>query len=114
MLEEQWKIVSDNTNYVVSNTGKVKRIDRNKILKPYYNPRLSAHVVVLSDHSKLKTYCLEKLVLRAFNPLADELIRPRMYSIDHIDGDVNNNNADNLRFTIRVYPKGYALERHPI
>lgn len=92
---EIWKTVDVNENYEVSTTGKIRHRFFGRELKPVVNHK-GLHQVALSKDSNSKTYCLEKLILRAFNPLDDELEYPRCYTVIHKDGNIENNNVNNL------------------
>ena len=89
---EIWVEAIENSNYKVSNFGRVRNITNNNILSPsdtsgYYKVRLS-------KNGQIKDWLVHKLVFCSFNK---EKNIPYQYVIDHIDGNKHNNNLINLR-----------------
>lgn len=89
---EIWIEVIENSNYKVSNLGRVRNITNNNILSPsdvsgYYKVRLS-------KNGQTQDWLIHKLVFCSFN---NEKNIPHQYVIDHIDGNKHNNNLINLR-----------------
>ena len=88
---EVWKDIKDFPLYKISNYGRVRNINSNRILRPsvvcgYYKVRLS-------NNGKIHDFLVHYLVQEIFNnqlPKDNECI-------DHIDGNKLNNYADNLR-----------------
>lgn len=92
LLNEIWTETIDNSNYMVSNLGRIRNIKTNNILHPvetsgYYKVRLSLN-------GKTTDWLVHKLVYLSFNK---EDIINNNYCIDHIDGNKHNNNLENLR-----------------
>ena len=92
---EIWKEVLDFPNYQISNLGRVRNINSNRILQPsltcgYYKVRLSNNGVV-------KDYLIHHLVFKHFSK---EKYNANLV-IDHIDGNKLNNNFNNLRLLSR-------------
>lgn len=88
---EQWREVVDNPNYLVSNTGRVRRNGSNK--DKAVRDRKGYLVTDLYMNGKRKTERINRLVASAFvdNPGNKEVV-------DHLDENKRNNNADNLEW----------------
>lgn len=110
MSNEIWKDIPGYEGiYQVSNTGKVKSLERfvknsgrsgrlykERILKP--NPNKWGYLsVVLQKEGKRKDWKIHRLVLSIFNPVEnwEEL------EVNHIDGDKENNNLKNLEWATK-------------
>lgn len=98
---EDWKIIEEYPNYMVSSEGKVKSIERNdgrgrhkkgKILSPRYNTR-GYITVVLYKNGVPQTFRVNRLVAQVFIPNPDN----KPY-VDHINGDRADNRVCNLRW----------------
>jgi len=78
--------------WLVSNFGNIKNKKLNKIIKPYLHNK---YLVVGSNSrfQKIRRHKVHRLVCFAFH--GEE---PDGYCVDHIDGDKQNNHADNLRW----------------
>lgn len=98
IIKEVWKPIKGYENeYLVSNLGQVKSLDRirknglkkGKVLKPIRHSNGYLRV-----HLNRKDYFIHRLVAQAFieNPLNKEYV-------NHIDGDKTNNNVTNLEWT---------------
>lgn len=94
---EIWKNVDINSNYQVSSLGRVKSCisSKERILKPYKN-RKGYLFVDISKNKKRKSISVHQLVAIAFlghKPCGMKIV------VDHIDGDILNNNLSNLQLT---------------
>ena len=96
--KEEWRTVVVNgevyENYMVSNLGRIKslKFGKEKILKLIKN-RGNYLFVNLCKDGKQKIYTVHRLVALAFIPKTDE-----KNCVDHIDGNRQNNNVNNLRW----------------
>lgn len=91
-MNEVWKDIKGFENlYQVSNTGKVRTLIHNKIMKPdVYNGY--ERVTLYSPFRKRRSF-VHRLVAEAFVPNPEN--KP---IIDHIDTNPFNNNADNIKW----------------
>jgi len=101
---EIWKdVVSYESLYQVSNTGKVRSVDKytsnrfatrfwpGKELKPKKN-KFGYIVYTLSKNGKANTFFIHRLVMEAFEGPANGKF------VNHIDGDKSNNSICNLEW----------------
>jgi len=110
MEDEIWSDVEGYENaYAVSSLGRVKSKDRyiiqkrgnfhhrkEKILKPVVNKNNGYLQVMFVVHTKCKLVYLHRIVAKAF------VDNPNGYpNVTHIDGDNNNNRADNLMWVTK-------------
>lgn len=88
---DQWVKTPNNPNYIVSNTGKIRRegSDRDHSVRD----RKGYLSVDLYENSKRKTERVHRLVAEAFVPNPDN----KPY-VNHKDGNKYNNNASNLEW----------------
>lgn len=111
MLNEEWRpVVGYEGKYEVSNTGRVRSVDRidtenhlrySQILKQIY--RRGYARVGLRDGKKQKCYFVHRLVAAAFIPNPDNLPQ-----INHKDCNPSNNFVDNLEWCDAFYNINYA------
>jgi len=88
-----WKIINGYPDYAVSDTGQVKSLRYQRILKTSINGNWYHHVNLLCNKSR-KTHSVHKLVIEHFGP-----IKPNVkFVVNHIDNDRNNNHIDNLEW----------------
>lgn len=106
--KEIWRPIPDFPDYEVSNLGRVKSLDRfinqkcnskalrkGKVLKQHKN-RDGYLVVPLTKNNKSKNFLVHRLVAKTF------IINPQnMREINHIDGNKENNNVNNLCWCTR-------------
>lgn len=62
----EWRIIDEDTNYMVSNTGLVKRIETNRILK--FGNQKRYYTVALHSNGQRKDRYVHRLVALAFLP----------------------------------------------
>lgn len=90
---EEWRTVSEDSNYIVSNTGRVRRVGSNKdhsLKSKGENGYLS---VDLYSNGKRKIRRVHRLVAKEFIPNPNN--KPQ---VNHKDGNRQNNNVDNLEW----------------
>lgn len=92
LKDEVWIEAIDNSNYMVSNCGRVRNVKTNNILHPVDTCRYQK--VRLSKNGKTTDWLVHKLIYLSFNK--EEEINKKV-CIDHIDGNKHNNNLNNLR-----------------
>jgi len=112
---EQWKdIVYKNIKpkYMISDHGRVKNIERNKILG-FNNPgneKGYCRVALEVDNKKYKKFSVQRLVLIHFNPLPNNIIEE--LEANHIDGNKLNNRVDNLEWVTANENKAHAAKNN--
>lgn len=98
-MVEEWRETIG--GYQVSNCGRIKKpqgrdksghIRTEKIIKPFHNKRGYLRIGLVVDGEK-KKYQLHRLVAEAFCPGKKEGLQ-----VNHIDGNKENNNANNLEW----------------
>ena len=116
--KEIWKEVTINSNYLVSNLGRVKSKERKVPCKIGYRLK-KEHILSQTDshgylhvgfivNGKLKSPLVHRLVMAAF---VGEKPYPE-WEIDHINGNTNDNRVENLQYvsssenTKRAYSMG--------
>ena len=91
---ENYKNIDNFSKYQISNLGNVKSFwgKTEKILKPSLAQKYQ-HVIMIDDQGKQKTKRIHRLVAESFIPNIED-----RKEVDHIDGNTNNNNCNNLRW----------------
>ena len=86
---ETWKHLEG--QYSISNFGRIRNDERGTFLKPFLKGKHSARVrLTLENASRFKTIYIASEVVRKF-------ITPDFKKIVRIDGNVFNNNVNNLK-----------------
>ena len=109
-LEEVWKPIDGYSNYLVSNTGKIKRAERKiksskngramqlkeKEMKQRWNASCKCYFLdLLNDQGKRKTIYPHKEVAKAF---CINVLPEQFTMIVHLDNNPENNNSTNLEW----------------
>ena len=93
---EVWKPIDGYEKYYVSSLGRIKSLKhkKEKILTAFPNNK-GYYRVCLSHNGVSRHFLVSRLVAAAFCENDDP---QHKNTVDHIDGDVSNNKASNLRF----------------
>lgn len=94
---EEWRTVRGfDGKYLVSNMGRIKsrKYAKERILRAFINNKGYPRVA-LSKDGKSKRYLVSRIVALEFCPNPDP---EKAVTVDHIDGNKENNQADNLRW----------------
>ena len=94
IINEEWRSVSGNANYQVSNIGRVRNVKTEKILKPRVGGSGKCYFIVAlyKDNTRANSY-IHRLVAQEFidNPVNKKYV-------DHIDHNKTDNTILNLRW----------------
>lgn len=90
-IAEEWRVIEKAINYEISNYGRVRNKNTNKILKPTLNSGYLA--ISLRINNKTTTAFAHRLVATTFVVCPDET-----YVVNHKDGIKTNNNVENLEW----------------
>ena len=101
MNEEIWKDVPFDSNYKVSNYGRIFSKRTNKILKGELTEKGYIRVA-LTEHKRYLVHCI---VARTFIPNPEN--KPQ---VNHIDGNKQNNYVDNLEWCTQSENMRHALK----
>lgn len=86
---ETWKHLEG--QYSISSFGRIRNDERGTFLKPFLKGKHSVRVrLTLENNSRYKTIYVASEVVRKF-------ITPEFKKVVRIDGNVFNNNVDNLK-----------------
>lgn len=89
---EEWKIIGENNNYAVSNTGKIKNVKTDRILRPVRNT-FGYMQIGLNKNGKTSFRLVHRLVAQAFIPNPENLS-----DVTHKDYNKENNIVENLEW----------------
>ena len=109
-IDEQWRTVSRNNNYLVSNMGRVSNARTGRILKGCITAHGNFTTVNLYNKAEMKTHYIHHLVAEAFleKPESD-----RDLIIAHTDNDTTNNELINLRY-LTVSQRQMSMNKHKL
>ena len=93
MKKIEWRDIPNYKGYYqASNTGKIKSLKNNIILKDFSHPQ-GYRQLSLYKNSTQKTFKVEWLISAAFLGL-----KPKGLEVMHLDGSKDNNNINNLKY----------------
>jgi len=90
-MKEEWRVIVDFPDYMISNLGRVKRIKSGLILKPYRNKDGYSRVDLYKNKEPEHKY-IHHLVFENFN----NCIILKNECVHHKDENIENNNFNNL------------------
>ena len=93
---EEWKVINDFPNYLVSNMGNVKNNTTQNIFSPNQDKDGYLTIGIYDNLKKRKYYRIHRLVAIHFLPNLNNY-----EEIDHINHNVNDNRLINLRWCDR-------------
>lgn len=88
-----WKKIEENDHYSINEQGEVRNDLTGKIKKPFVNLKNGYLTVDLYRHNKSQKVTVHRLLAEAFIPNPEN--KP---TVDHKDGNRQNNSLDNLRW----------------
>lgn len=105
---ELWREILGYENYMISNYGRIKTVYNGEeiLLRTSVNPYSKRIQVTLSKDGKQKTFSLARIVGFAFVEGYSE----NNNTINHKDGDITNNNADNLEWVSQAINNLHAYQ----
>lgn len=103
---EEWKTISVNSNYFISNYGRVKNA-KGQIIKPFINHKGYLKISLYNKQlHKSEKFRINRLVAIAFIPNPENLP-----VVNHIDEDKQNNFVNNLEWCSVKYNNIYSINR---
>ena len=111
-MTEIWKNILEYPNYKISNFGNIMNINKNKILHINYERLKKTNTRVrpgLSKDGKIKQFYLHRLVAEYFIDNPNDLPE-----VNHIDGNIYNNNASNLEWISKIDNMRHANDNNLI
>ena len=92
-MTEKWKVIEENSNYEISNLGRIRNIRNGRILTPSKRKDGYCSVLILTGFKKYSRVLIHRLVAKAFIP------NPNNYfEVNHKDFNPSNNCVDNLEW----------------
>lgn len=106
-MEEKFVKIKGYEGYEVSNTGKIKSLKTNRLLKPQKNNCGYLYILLTDSNKKVKINLIHRLVFDSFIGIDDGL------EINHLDEDKENNRLDNLELITHEDNLKKYRENHP-
>lgn len=106
-MEEKFVKVKGYDGYEVSNTGKIKSLKTNRLLKPQKNNCGYLYILLSDQNKKVRINLIHRLVFDSFIGIEDGL------EINHLDEDKENNRLDNLELITHEDNLKKYRENHP-
>ena len=106
-MEEKFLKVKGYEGYEVSNTGKIKSLKTNRLLKPQKNNCGYLYILLTDQNKKVRINLIHRLVFDAFIGIDDGL------EINHLDEDKENNRLDNLELITHEENLKKYRDNHP-
>lgn len=88
-----WKKIKRNSNYSINKNGEVRNDKTGHIKKPFINKVNNYLTVDLYKNNKSEKVPIHRLIAETFIPNPENKL-----TVDHIDGNRQNNSIDNLRW----------------
>lgn len=88
-----WKKIKRNNNYSINENGEVRNDNTGQIKQPFINKKNNYLTVDLYKNNKSEKVPIHRLVAEAFIENPDNKL-----TVDHIDGNRQNNSVSNLRW----------------
>ena len=106
-MEEIFVKIKGYEGYEVSNTGKIKSLKTNRLLKPQKNNCGYLYILLSDQNKKVKINLIHRLVFDSFIGIEDGL------EINHLDEDKENNRLDNLELITHEENLKKYRDNHP-
>lgn len=106
-MDEKFVKVKGYEGYEVSNTGKIKSLKTNRLLKPQKNNCGYLYILLTDQNKKVKINLIHRLVFDSFVGIDDGL------EINHLDEDKENNRLDNLELITHEENLKKYRDNHP-
>lgn len=106
-MEEKFVKVKGYDGYEVSNTGKIKSLKTNRLLKPQKNNCGYLYILLTDSNKKVRINLIHRLVFDSFIGIDDGL------EINHLDEDKENNRLDNLELITHEDNLKKYRDNHP-
>jgi hypothetical protein len=101
--EEEWKIISENKKYEVSNLAQIRNKNTKKIMKKKIT--IDDYEEITLCIGKRKTYRVHRLVAQAFIPNLDNFLQ-----VNHKDRNKRNNRVSNLEWVTNSMNIQHSVE----
>ena len=106
-MKEIFVKVKGYEGYEVSNTGKVKSLKTNRLLKPQKNNCGYLYILLTDKNKKVKINLIHRLVFDSFIGIDDG------FEINHLDEDKENNRLENLELITHEENLKKYRDNHP-